>query len=116
LDQQRDAVIGREKYCDVVLMKRTISHQHARVVFDGRRYQVEDLGSAHGTFLNVPPRVEGHATQRRPPSVRRAVRPTIRACWALSVKSPDIRWPIDARFVMLTPCVIQSRPAAVIVR
>ena len=52
LDQQRDAVIGREGFCDIVLMKRTVSRKHARVFFDGRQYQVEDLGSAHGTFLN----------------------------------------------------------------
>lgn len=52
LNQQRDAVIGREGFCDIVLTKRTISRKHARVFFDGKQYRVEDLGSAHGTFLN----------------------------------------------------------------
>ena len=52
LNEQRDAVIGREGFCDLVLMKRTVSRKHARVFFDGKRYQLEDMGSAHGTFLN----------------------------------------------------------------
>ena len=52
LNEQRDVVIGREGFCDLVLTKRTVSRKHARVFFDGKRYQLEDMGSAHGTFLN----------------------------------------------------------------
>lgn len=52
LNQQHDAVIGREGFCHLVLTKRTVSRKHARVFFDGQRYQLEDMGSAHGTFLN----------------------------------------------------------------
>lgn len=52
LNQQHDAVIGREGYCNLVLLKRTVSRKHARVFFDGQRYRIEDMGSAHGTFLN----------------------------------------------------------------
>jgi phosphoserine phosphatase RsbU/P len=52
LSQQHDAVIGREGFCNLVLTKRTISRKHARVFFDGQQYRVEDMGSAHGTFLN----------------------------------------------------------------
>ncbi len=48
----RDAVIGRGAFCDVVLTKRTVSRKHARVFFDGAHYQIEDLGSSHGTYLN----------------------------------------------------------------
>lgn len=52
LNHQQEAVIGREGFCNLVLAKRTISRKHARVFFDGAQYRVEDMGSAHGTFLN----------------------------------------------------------------
>ncbi len=52
LSPQRQAVIGRDDICDIVLAKKTVSRTHARVFFDGENYQVEDLGSSHGTLLN----------------------------------------------------------------
>jgi serine phosphatase RsbU (regulator of sigma subunit) len=44
--------IGRDRQCDVVLLEPTISRQHARLVFDGTRLRVIDLGSSVGTFVN----------------------------------------------------------------
>ena len=52
LSPQRQAVIGRDSFCDIVLQKKTVSRKHARVFFDGENYQVEDLGSSYGTLLN----------------------------------------------------------------
>ena len=52
LTPQHPAVIGRDNVCDIVLVQKTVSRRHARVFFDGEHYQVEDLGSAHGTLLN----------------------------------------------------------------
>ena len=52
LTPHRQAVIGRDSFCDIVLVQKTVSRRHARVFFDGEHYQVEDLGSAHGTLLN----------------------------------------------------------------
>ena len=52
INPKRDAVIGRDGVCDVVLLKRTVSRRHARIFFDGKNYLIEDLRSSHGTFVN----------------------------------------------------------------
>ena len=52
LTPTRPAVIGRDSFCDIVLVKKSVSRKHTRVYFDGKNYRVEDLGSSHGTFLN----------------------------------------------------------------
>ena len=45
--------IGRLKSCALVLDDPTISRNHARVEWDGRRARVTDLGSKSGTFLGA---------------------------------------------------------------
>jgi hypothetical protein len=45
--------IGRLKSSDLVLDDPTISRNHARVEWDGRRARVTDLGSKLGTFLGA---------------------------------------------------------------
>lgn len=47
--------VGRESSCDISYSKEsapTVSREHARVVFDGQWYRIDDLGSRHGTWVN----------------------------------------------------------------
>jgi len=47
--------VGRDPDCDVSYSKDacpTVSREHARLVFDGQWYRVDDLGSRHGTWVN----------------------------------------------------------------
>lgn len=46
------ATIGRGADCDLRLEEAAISRHHAEVVWEYVLYQVRDLGSANGTFLN----------------------------------------------------------------
>jgi pSer/pThr/pTyr-binding forkhead associated (FHA) protein len=48
----RSFTIGRSKACDIQLSDSFVSAHHARVVWDGSRWLVEDLQSANGTYLN----------------------------------------------------------------
>jgi pSer/pThr/pTyr-binding forkhead associated (FHA) protein len=51
----REAILGREPGITVSLPTEGVSRQHARVVFDGKSYWLEDLKSTNGTFLNGAP-------------------------------------------------------------
>jgi pSer/pThr/pTyr-binding forkhead associated (FHA) protein len=44
--------LGRAVECDVVIVSKSISREHARLRRDGRRWFVDDLGSTNGTFRN----------------------------------------------------------------
>lgn len=46
------AVLGRNTFCDIVIPEHSISRQHARIVREGERYFIEDMGSLNGTFVN----------------------------------------------------------------
>jgi pSer/pThr/pTyr-binding forkhead associated (FHA) protein/ABC-type multidrug transport system ATPase subunit len=45
-------ILGREKVCDIVIASDQVSRRHARLSREGARYQIEDLGSSNGTYVN----------------------------------------------------------------
>lgn len=50
--EHRTVTIGRSPDCDIVLDDRQVSRLHARVVWRGDHYELEDMGSKNGTHLN----------------------------------------------------------------
>lgn len=48
---ERGLTIGRGTENDLVIAYSDVSRCHARIRFEGGRYQVSDLGSANGTYL-----------------------------------------------------------------
>jgi serine/threonine protein kinase len=55
LHPQRPLAIGRTPDNQLVIDNHLVSRQHARVLFDGAHWRLEDLGSANGTFVNRRP-------------------------------------------------------------
>ena len=50
--EKAEILIGRNPQNDVVLSAKAVGREHARVFEQGGLYQIEDLGSALGTWLN----------------------------------------------------------------
>ena len=44
--------IGRSTHCDITIADRFLSRRHARLFDSGTSWQIEDLGSRNGTFIN----------------------------------------------------------------
>jgi DNA-binding NtrC family response regulator len=49
---QPAVVIGREPPADICVPEQAVSRQHARIVFDGSRWVLSDLGSRNGTLVD----------------------------------------------------------------
>jgi pSer/pThr/pTyr-binding forkhead associated (FHA) protein len=49
---QRRTVVGRGSDVDVVIAGRGLSRRHFQIVWDGKRAEIEDLGSTNGTELD----------------------------------------------------------------
>lgn len=63
-------IIGRAENCDLVLAHDgTVSRRHAKVLVEGERLFIEDLGSTHGTFVDGQ-RISGR-TELRPGAIIR---------------------------------------------
>jgi ABC-type multidrug transport system ATPase subunit/pSer/pThr/pTyr-binding forkhead associated (FHA) protein len=45
------SVLGRDPGADIVIASPTVSRRHARLLMDGERLLLEDLGSSNGTFV-----------------------------------------------------------------
>ena len=56
-----EVTIGRQAQCDVQVQGTLVSRWHARIVWTGKAYIVEDLGSTNGTFVNGERVVKAHA-------------------------------------------------------
>jgi ABC-type multidrug transport system ATPase subunit len=59
MSQDLEWTIGRAEDNSIVLNQESISQVHARIVYDGRVWHIEDLGSRNGTFIDgvrIPPR------------------------------------------------------------
>lgn len=59
---ERPLVIGREESCDLRIHDESVSRRHVAVIPGSEGFQVEDLGSTNGTFVNDA-RVAGHILQ-----------------------------------------------------
>ena len=48
----RERVIGRDRGCDLVVDHPLVSRRHAALRYDGSHWYLDDLDSAHGTFVD----------------------------------------------------------------
>ena len=55
VSEQRTVIVGRDKDCDLVIDRQTVSARHASFVDEGRgNLRATDLNSANGLWVNDP--------------------------------------------------------------
>ena len=52
LEPEVTYTIGRDNNCDIPINNSRISRTHLRISFNGKKWQLTDLGSSNGTFIN----------------------------------------------------------------
>src|SRR5215813_8637398 len=45
-------LLGRQADCTICLESQAVSRHHAQILFENKRFLIEDLNSSNGTFLN----------------------------------------------------------------
>ena len=61
---ETEIVIGRRAVLDIILSHPLVSRQHARIVPEGEAFEIVDLGSSHGTWVNGN-RIDTHTLRSR---------------------------------------------------
>jgi pSer/pThr/pTyr-binding forkhead associated (FHA) protein len=49
---ENEAIIGRIPECEIQLLVENVSRKHARIIYRNEEYQIEDLGSTNGVYVN----------------------------------------------------------------
>jgi pSer/pThr/pTyr-binding forkhead associated (FHA) protein len=49
---ENEAIIGRIPECEIQLMVENVSRKHARIIYRNEEYQIEDLESTNGVYVN----------------------------------------------------------------
>ena len=47
-----EVIIGRTPDCDIQLLVENVSRRHARIIYKNEEYQVEDMDSTNGVYVN----------------------------------------------------------------
>lgn len=76
-------LIGRSRACDLVIAGRDVSGQHAMLQWTGLRWELQDLGSRNGTYVDEVP-----AGKRTPVTLASKIRFGRQATWIVADVGP----------------------------